>query len=113
AMNASPVPTGWSPGMQNTITSTSESGSRTPWLGGLPRTPFGLFGAGGAAGGAGLPADQGVGQRRLPGVGAAHQGDEAAAVRRLLRAAHASSLPPGGDGIAVTGPLPLPCAAVD
>ena len=44
-----------------------------------------------------LLADQRVGQRRLAGVGAAHQGDEAAAVRRLLGAAHAASLPPRSD----------------
>src|SRR4051812_33684585 len=42
AMNASPVPTGWSAGMQNTITSTSESVSRTTSLSRLPSRLFGL-----------------------------------------------------------------------
>src|SRR3712207_9248349 len=51
-----------------------------------------------------LLADQCVGQRGLPGVGAAHEGGEAAAVRRLVRGGHGSSLPPGCDG---TGPAPV------
>src|SRR5829696_2583908 len=42
AMNASPVPTGWSAGMQKTITSTSESVSRTTSLRRLPSRLFGL-----------------------------------------------------------------------
>src|SRR3712207_8759316 len=37
-----------------------------------------------------LLADQCVGQRGLPGVGAAHEGGEAAAVRRLVRGGHGS-----------------------
>src|SRR3954447_24539300 len=42
AMNASPVPTGWSAGMQNTITSTSDSVSRTTSLSRLPSRLLGL-----------------------------------------------------------------------
>ena len=108
AMNRSPVPTGWSAGMQNTTTSTSDRVSRTTSLSRWPSRLFGLCSPGVStstscavrpvhdaadrvpgglrpvADDADLLADQRVGQRRLAGVRAAHEAGEAAAVRRLV-----------------------------